>query len=336
MKDKIGAMIRLRYFFLFIFSLTSLLTAMPPSPLFGATEVLDKVVAVVNDEVITQSELDQFLAPIYDQYKSNNLSQGELASKMNEARQSLLNQLIEDKLVYQEAKRLGVQVTEEEVTARLNEFKEKFKSDDFEKLLVSQGLTISKLRDRYREQLAIQKLHQHEVRSKVIVTPKDIEGYYRSHLDKFSKKESVRARTITIRKSEDPVKKKEEDAMAKASADEILRQLYGGANFEDLAKQYSQDTKAASGGELGIVERGDLVNPIDGVVFNLKPGEISPVLETDMGFHIFKIEEKNEQETKTMEAVRDQIQDLVFREKSHIRFKEWMEELKKNAYISIR
>lgn len=299
-------------------------------------EVLDKVAAVVNDEVITQSELDQLLLPVYEQYRGK-LSADKLMEKMNETRQRLLSQMIEDKLVYQEAKRLSVQVTEEEVTARYEEFKTRFPDESaFDKLLTQQGLTVSKLKQRYREQIAIQKLHHHEIRSKIIVTPKDIEEYYTRHLSKFTREETVQARTITIRKSEDSVSKKLPDPVAKAKAEDILRRLYAGEDFALVARQSSEDTMATEGGNLGGVVRGDLVRNVDEVLFTLKPGELSPILETEMGYHIFKVEGKKERKTKSLEEIRDKIHDLLFREKSRQRFKEWVDGLKKNAYITIR
>ncbi len=301
-----------------------------------SAEVLDKVAAVVNDEIITQSELDILLGPIYEQYKKE-FSGQTLMVKMNETRQKLLNQMIEDRLVYQEAKRLKVQVTEEEITERFEEFKARFpKEEDFQAFLARQGLAVSKLRERYREQIAIRKLQQYQIRSKIMVTPKDIENFYRHHLKQFTQEERVRVRTITIKKSTDPAKKAEADAAAKAKAEDILRRLYAGEPFEALARQFSEDTKAAEGGELGVVRRGDLVDAIDNVLFSLKAGECSPVIDTAVGYHIFKVEEKMAKKSQLLDEVRGAIHDEVFRRKSRRQFKEWMSELKKNAYISIR
>lgn len=305
------------------------------SPLLGG-EVLDKVVAVVNDEVITQSELDILLLPVYNQYK--NLFAGEkLVEKLSEARRSILNQLIEDRLVYQETKRLKIEVTEEEVNARYLEFKSRFKGEgEAEKLLAEQGLTPAKLKERYRQQIAIRKLHQYYIRSKILVTPKDIQDYYQSHLAKFTQKERLKVKTITIRKSEASVRSKEADPVAREKAEEILRHLYAGEKFETLAARYSEDNKATGGGDLGVVQRGDLVEGIDMVLFNLKPGEISPIMETDMGFHIFKVVEKRPRQVNPFDQVRDDIHDFLFRKKSRERFGEWMKDLKKSAYITIR
>lgn len=304
-------------------------------PSLGRAEVLDKVVAVVNDDVITQSELDQLLAPVYGQYKKVYTGR-EFSLKMEEARQGLLNQLIEDKLVYQEAKRLGVEVSEEEINEKMDAFQARFKKEDFDRLLQEQGLTLSKLRNRYREQIAIRKLHQHQVRSKVIVTPVEIEDYYKQHLDEFTEDEKIRVSTITIRKNEEALDAKGEDLKAKEKAEEVRGKILAGGNFEELARTYSQDTKAEAGGDLGFIGRGELIPSIDEVIFNLKIGDVSPVLTTEMGYHIFKVTERRERREKSLEEVRDMIEDFLIRKETRKRFNEWMQDLKKNAYISIR
>lgn len=301
----------------------------------GGREILDKVVAVVNDEIITQSELDQLLGPVYEQFRKA-YSGSDFSRKMEEARYGLLMQLIEDRLVYQEAKRLGIEVTEEEINERLESFKEKFKKDDFERLLREQGLSVSKLKDRYKEQISIRKLHQMQVRGKVIVTPLEVEDYYKQHVNEFTEDEKIRVRTITIRKNEDAIGGKNEDPEARRKADEILGKIYNGESFEELAKTVSEDTKAQDGGDLGFIARGELLPSIDEVIFNLRIGDVSPVLTTDMGYHIFKVVERQEKKERSFDEAEKAIHEGLMRKKSQERFKEWMEELKKNAYISLR
>jgi len=301
----------------------------------GEREVLDKVVAIVNDEVITQSELDQLLGPVYEQFRKV-YTGSDFTRKIEEARYGLLMQLIEDRLVYQEAKRLGVEVTEEEINERMEGFKEKFKKEEFERLLREQGLSLSKLKERYREQIAIRKLHQMEVRGKVIVTPLEVEDFYKQHKDEFSEEEKIRVRTITVRKNQDAIDEKIEDPEARRKADEILGRIYNGESFEELAKTVSEDTKAKEGGDLGFMTRGELLPSIEEVVFNLRIGDVSPVLGTDMGYHIFKIVERQEKKEKSFEDVEKGVHEILMRKKSQERFKEWIEELKTNAYISLR
>ncbi|MBI4550526.1 MAG: peptidylprolyl isomerase [Candidatus Omnitrophica bacterium] len=321
--------------FLFSFLISACLAGMPGTRPLRA-EMLDKVAAIVNDEVITQSELDQLLLTVYQQYRQAFAGE-ELVRKMNEARMTLLQQMIEDKLVYQESQRLKVTVSEEEIKERLEEFKGRFPNEDeFEKILARQGLTLTKLRERYREQIAIRKLQQYQVQSKVLVTHKDIEEYYQSHLADFTQPEAVEAKTITVRKSEEAVKAESEDPTAKKKAEDVLRRLYAGEDFETVAREASEDTMAAEGGNLGTIKRGDLVENLDEALFTLKPGEISPILETPMGYHIFRVEKKTEKKVLSLEEVRNKIRDYVYREKSRALFAEWLDTLKKNAYIAIR
>ncbi|MBU1863937.1 MAG: peptidylprolyl isomerase [Candidatus Omnitrophica bacterium] len=296
-------------------------------------ETVNRIVAVVNDEAITQSELDVLLVPLYKQYRSV-YSGDEFVTKMNEARSNLLNQLIEDRLVAQEAKRIGVKVSEDEIEVQVEEVKKKFVSEEaFNDFLFQQNITIDKLYKRYEEQIAIRKLHQYEVRQKVVVSPGELETYYEEHLDDFTEKEKLKVRTILIKK-----KRGEESIVdeAKKKMDIVVEELKKGVSFAELARQYSGGTHAAEGGELGFITKGELIPQFDAVLFGLSVGERSPILETDIGFHIFSIDAKQEKKVKELPQVKEEIRDRIFRFKSKERFKTWMNELKENAYISIK
>jgi len=298
-------------------------------------ELVDRIVAVVNDEPVTQSELDALLIPIYEQYRSVYSGQ-EFVEKMNEARLNILNQLIEDRLIAQESKRLGVKVTEEEVSAQIEEVKRKFQSQDaFKAFLTQQGISLENLRKRYKEQIAIRKLHHFEVRQKVVVSPLEIEQYYESHLDDFTEKEKLKVKTIMIKKKEkkDDVSTIDE---AQMMMEKIVAQLKEGAQFSELAKQYSEGMHAEEGGSLGFIKRGEMIVEFDDVLFDLSVGELSPILETDIGYHIFFVEAKQEKKVRSLSENKDEIQNIIFRTKSKERFEKWMKELKENAYISIK
>lgn len=314
-------------------TLITLMTILIAAPVSRA-EIVERVVAVVNDEVITQSELDFFLRPFYEQFQ-NTYKGEELLFKLTEARRNLLNQLIEDKLVYQEAKRKEIQVNEQEIDEEVNNFKKRFKSEgDFTRLTTAQGMTLTKLRERYRQQIASRRIHFIEVRSRVLVSPKEIEDYYQENISQFNQAETVKLRSLTIRKAPDKTGKQDDDA--KAKADQILADLKKGADFGKVAEAHSEDHHAANGGDLGYVGRGDLARTIDEVVFALKPGDLSPVIETEIGYHIFKVEDRKEGKKRTLDESRKEIQEILFRKNTQKRFQEWMKELKSKAYISIR
>ena len=297
-------------------------------------EVIDRVAAVVNDDVITQSEVDMMIRPFFEQMKSAYRGQ-ELAEKLNEMRRTLLNQLIEDRLVYQEAVKMKIEILDGDVDEKIQEFKKRFKTDEeFNKILIAQGMSMTKLREKYRQQIAIRRLQMAQVRSKVLVSPKEIEDFYIAHEEEFNMPEKIKLRSITIRKASDKQGKPDEDARAKA--EQILADVKKGADFVKIAEAHSEDHNAASGGDLGFVGRGEMAKNIDEVVFALNPNNISPLIESDIGYHIFKVEERQAGKKSTIEDARQFIREVIFREKSKKRFDEWMKELKSKAYISIR
>jgi len=161
-------------------------------------ELLDRVVAVVNDEVITQAELDAFLRPLYEEY-SQQYSGDELIKLVQEARSKVLSQLIEDKLVYQEAVKEGIEVKEDEIDAELETFKDRVGKDtDVDAMLEREGMSMKALREKLKKQLMIRKLQDREVRGKVIVSPLEIETFYKENPDKFKRKERVKENSATI------------------------------------------------------------------------------------------------------------------------------------------
>ncbi len=306
------------------------------SPLKAEPQLLDQVVAVVNEDPITQSELDMLLRPIYETYKSEYQGQ-DLYRKLTEARRKLLSQLIEDRLVYQEAKKREVKVDEPDIERRVEKFKSRFKTpQEMEEVLKRQGMTLTFIRDRFRRQAMIENLQDQEVRARVIVSPAEVEIYYNEHPDQFSSADSLKLRSITLKKSEEAKEKgmKDEDAWRKIEG--MRKKVLGGAAFSDLAKQASEDSHAPEGGLTGWVEKGDMIPEIDQVIFNQKPGTVSEIIETQMGYHLFWVEEKKPGQKRTLEQARDEIHSFIYRQKSEVRFEEWLNELKQTAYVSVR
>lgn len=299
-------------------------------------QLVDRVVAVVNKEVITQSEFEVLFRPIYEQVRK--AYQGpDLQRELEDIRLKLLNQIIEDKLVYQEAQKLGITVSDAELEEEIATFKQQFpKGIEFEKEMEQSGITMADIEKRFRERLAIEKLHHSLIRGKVVVSPAEVEQYFKEHLEEFAQKERAKVFCITLRKGEEAVKKGIMDEGVKKKAESLLNDLKQGADFEKSAKQYSQDTHAAQGGLVGFIEKGDMVNNIDQVLFSLPAGSLSDILETEYGYHIFKVAEKQPAFKKTFEEAKEEIIDKLFRIQAHKQFVEWMDGLKKKSYISIR
>ncbi len=254
-------------------------------------KLVDKVIAKVDGEVILQSDLDQAFA-FYRMQFPPNISDQELKKK-------ILNELINEKLLYVEAKRdTTIKVTDEEVEEYLDQQIENMKKQmgekAFEENLKKEGLTEATLRRKYRknvrEQLYVQKLIEKKIKPLISVSPDEVKKFYETHLDSIPPKpDMVRIAHILIRIKPSP----EVVSEAKRKADALYKKLKSGASFEDLASKYSDDLQsAANGGDIGVVKKTDLPENIRKVVVPLEPGEYCQPVQGEYGFHIFKMVEK--------------------------------------------
>ena len=295
-----------------------------------SSEVVEKILAVVNDEIITDHDLDMVVAPVAAQYRTI-YTGSELDVKMGMARQDFLNKLIEDRLILSEAKRKQVVVKDSEVDEMLTEVRNKFPDrEQFLKALEDQGLSEKRLWNRFRDQTMTQKFVNYEVRSKVAVSPGEISAYYKAREGDFTQGDRVRLQQILVREGS----RSEEEA--KSFMDTILGQIKAGKPFDELAKTYSEGTEAKEGGEMGWVERGQLLGEIDEKIFSIPVGEATPPIKSALGYHLFKVLDKQEASIKPLADVRSEIQDLIFKEKVKRKLDTWIAGLRKNAYISIR
>jgi parvulin-like peptidyl-prolyl isomerase len=319
-----------------IFLLLLAMTLCAPLVHAAQEELLDRVVAVVNDEVITQAELDTFLRPVYEQY-SKEYSGQELVKVINEVRQKILSQMIEDKLVYQEAVLAGIDVKEEDVEKEFQAFKAKMeKPEELDAMLEREGLTMKALRERLKKQAMVRQLQDREIRSKVIVSPTEVEDFYKKNPDQFKTKERVRVKSLTIKKSDEAREKGLTDEKAKQRIELLSQKLRIYRNFDQLVKDFSEDSHAKQDGLGEWIERGAMIESVDNVIFKASIGEVTGVVETPIGYHIFRIEEREPEKVRYFEEVKDQIAGYLFQQKGAARFKDWMEEVKKAAYISIK
>lgn len=298
---------------------------------FSSAEVIDKIVVVVNNEVITQREIDRMLFPVYEQYKT--LYYGdELVKRLEEARQNIIDQLIEDRLLASEAKKVNIEVNDKDVAARIDEMRRRVGSkEQFERALGEQNLTESDLKKRYREQIMIRRLVDQKVGSTITMTPVEANDYYNAHKEEFIQPEQIKLLNILIKPNEYRPPDKAGD-----TAKTVLKRLQEGGDFAALAREYSEGPGASEGGLMGYVKKGDLMPEIEKVVFNMKPGEVSSILQTGLGYHIFKVEERLEPKTLGLSEVRRDVEESIYREKARKKLKSWIEGLKKNAYIAFK
>lgn len=294
------------------------------------SEVLERIVAVVNDEIITEQDLQIVMAPIVAQYRTMYTGK-EYDEKSEKLHKDYLAKVIEDKLILSEAKRKQVIVKDNEVDEMMTEIRNKFPSHEaFLQSLSEQGLTEKKLWNRFRDQLMMQKFVNYEVRSRVSASPGEVSEYYKTHQEEFVQGERARLRHILVRVGSRTTEE------ARSFAEGLAVQIRGGKAFEEVAKAYSEGSEAQESGDMGWMEKGQLMGQIDEKVFALKEGEITDPLQSSLGFHIFKLVERQASSAKPLSEVRDQIQDMLVKQKLRARLQTWVENLKKNAYISVR
>lgn len=300
------------------------------------SQTADRIAAIVNNEPIMQSEVEDVLAPIYMNMKEE--LQGEaLMNRFEQTRLRILNQLIEDQLIFQEAEKLGVKVEDSEIDEMMVDFKKQFKSDEeMSEALSFRGLTLNRLKISYRKQIAIKKMHAYEVRSKIMVSPQEVQAYYDAHKEDFSEKGHWLLSSITIRKKEEAIEKGTKSEAERDKIEWVLGEIKAGKEFSEMAKQYSEDIHAKEGGEMGAVKMSQLVPEVEEVISKLEKGQLSGIIETERSFHLFRLDGKVPTQYKEINAVRDDILNLLYRKEAEEKYKTWIEELKQKAYISIK
>lgn len=293
--------------------------------------VVERIVAVVDDEVITESELDLALAQMYAKLKES-YDDEELAERYSQAKRQALQQIIDDKLLLREASKQGIAASENEIEARLQEIRGKFTNEEeLKEALEANSVTLEDLKTKYKEQLMIRNLISREVSSKIFVSPQEVSGYYDAHRSEYSEPESVRVYSILIRISDTLYG---EDALKKAQ--DIAKLLNGAVSFEEAAKRYSEGPHKNEGGDLGYVKRGDMIKELDETIFSLKSDEVSNPIKTKLGYHIIKVGDRRLARHRDLSEVKSQIEGTIFNEKAQKRFAEYMAKLRKGAYISIK
>ena len=298
----------------------------------ASAAVVDRIVVVVNNEIITQREIDILLIPVYAQYRT--AYQGaDLIRKLEEAREGIIKQLIEDRLILSEAKKQNITVEDKEIDAKVEEIKKKVGSDrDLEAMLGEQNLTVKELRDRYKEKIMIRKLIDQKVGARIIITPLEVKDYYNEHKDDFLQPEAAALRQILIKPKEGPAG--EEEALARIR--DVVKRLKEGCDFAALAKEYSQGPNPAEGGMMGYVKKGDLMPKIEDIIFNLREGEVSGIIQSPLGYHIFMVVEKKVRKIKDLQEVRQEVDEYLYREKANQKLRGWIDSLTKNAYIEFK
>lgn len=301
--------------------------------LYAAFE--DRIVAVVNGDVITLSDLNTTLQPLLERIKKipEEEKRKEVAAQ---ARMAVMNQLIDRMLIEQEAASLKIAVTDGEVDGVLENLlkAKKISLEKFRKSMAAEGLSLDEYKDEIRRERIKRRVIDRTIRSKLSISEEEIGEYYAKHRDEYEGNEAVRIQQILIVKPKDATGGTQKKLRAQAQA--VLKKLKEGESFDLLVATHSQGPALNAGGDLGFVEKGMMFPEVDEAAFSLKEGEISGVLESPVGFHIIRIMDKRGAGIKPIEEVREEIIAKIGTEKGKKKFEEWLKEMREKSHIEIR
>lgn len=291
------------------------------------------VVARVNGVGLSQAEFDRNWE-FFLQRSGIPAGHADKDGKVVEFRKQVLDRLIDEELLFQEAKNLKMLVGKKVVDAEVGKARSQFPTAEaFTEALTQNKLTEETLRTVFSRNLSIQAYVENVVAKGIVVSDAEVHDFYTGNQDKFESPEQAHARHILVAVDEKADEKTRQ--AGKAKADDLLAQLKGGANFEELAKKSSDCPSAPQGGDLGFFGHGQMVQEFDAAAFALKPGELSGVVPTQFGYHIIKLEEKKDAGLVPELEVAPKIREYLAAQKTGDAVEQKLAELREKAKIEL-
>ncbi len=316
-----------------ILSLKLLLILLSVTPGLLRAEITNRIVAIVNVDIITLHELNTSMKRLTG-LSVKGLQQKD-ETNFYGVRRSVLGSLINEKIAKQEITRLGIKVAKKEVEKAIEKVKRENNLTQ-EQLLYSlkmEGITLKEYKERIRGEIERFRLVNHEVKSKIVITEENVREYYEKHTKKYTEADKVRLARLflEIRNPDD----KEEIAQIKDLGQEILGRLKEGRDFFEMARIYSQGPAAPEGGHLGWIELSHLEPELRKRIAKLSPGEYTDLHSASSGFQIIKLIQEKKTGVKGLEEVRDAIYSKLFKEKVEKRYATWLNKLREQSFIKV-
>lgn len=298
-------------------------------------ELLDRIVAVVNNDIITLSDLNELYLPYAERIRKLYYPSEKEQVLLFEARKEILNRLIEQKLADQEISAKNIRVSDEEVDSALERVKQEnaVTEEQLAQALAKDGYTLEAYKERLKEQILQAKLVDWEIKSKVVITEDEIRQYYNEHKELYKGKVRYHIRSILLKIS--PFDNEHQVSAAVQRGEEIIRKIRNGLTFEDAAKEFSEAESAADGGDLGFFTLDELTPALREELQKLQEGDVSHALRTPAGIQIVKLVRKEEIPEKSLEEAKAEIHQKLFQSVMDQKYQEWLKRLKEKAYIKI-
>lgn len=304
-------------------------------PLNAMAKVVDRIVAVVNDDIILMSELDATFQPYRKKIKDGGYPPEKEQQMLYRVREDLINKMVEKKLTEQEVKARNISVSENEIDQMIERIKQinYLTDEDLKKELDARGVTLKEYRKELKEQSLQNKLVVREVNSKIVITKSDIKKYFDDHPELYGGKIQYHLRNIFLKypsnANNDP------ESALKERFYPVMEKLKSGQAFQEVARQYSESSSASDGGDLGKFSLESLSDQIKNNIKTLSAGEYTPILTSEQGGQIIFVEEIVQDGGKSLKAVSAEIEQKLYKKIIEKRFAEWMEGLRARSHIKI-
>jgi peptidyl-prolyl cis-trans isomerase SurA len=310
--------------------------AVRPNPESG--KVVEEIIARVNNEIITRSEYDKSIATADEETRQDcqgKCTPEQLQAALEERKKTALRDLIDQSLLSQRGKDLGISV-ETDVVKQLDQIRIQNKipnMEQFEEAVTKQGMNWEDFKNSIRNRILTQKVVSQEVGSHISIPESDAQKYYGEHKADFIRPEQVALREIIVATEG---KKDTELPELRKKAETALRRVKDGEDFGEIAKRLSEGSTKEQGGYIGMFKRGELAKQLEDVVFKMKRNELTDVLETKQGFLVLQVLEHYDEGQQSLEKVKSEIMDRLYNEKLEPAVREYLKTLREQSYVVIK
>lgn len=298
-------------------------------------EVVDRIVAVVNEDIVSLSELTRTVQPYADKIKSLGYSLEKEQETLFKVREDMLEQIINRKLTDQASKKYKLSVSGKEIDNAIERIKEAnhYTDEDLRRALLKDNISMEEYRDKVRDNILRSKLLNIEVKSKIVITKDDVKSYYENNKDLYKGEKRYHLQNI-IKKTNYSLNTDDRKAIL-LIMDEIYTRLKDGKPFDEVTRDYIGGSNDIMSLDLGMFKPDELSMQVVGAIKELKAGECTKVLETEIGYQIIYIHKIEEKPGKSFEEAAPEIEEILFREIVDKKFVSWINELRKKSHIKI-
>ncbi len=315
---------------LILFWIGFLFLGMIPS----AQAVVDRIVAIVNQEIITLSEIERWMGPFYEEIQTEDRL--ERKAKLLEARRKILEQIIEERLIDQEVRKIGFKATPKEVEATIEEIKKRNNATqkDLENALARDGITFEAFKKEIEKRILRTRFISVMIKVESKFGDKELLEFYQKNIDRYRSNELYRPGHILflIPKEATP----EEVSQIRKKCEKVLEKIKRGEDFGEMALLYSEDASSKDRGDLGYFKKGELLPAFEKEALRLRVGEVSGIIRTEHGFHIIKLLDRKGGEPTPFEEIKEKVKADYMEGEMERALRQFLTKLKEKSIIEIK